>query len=140
MGDRFYRVIDHTADFGVHVFGRDLEALFFNAAFALFDQLVDRDTLRADRELSLCVDGKDWPDLMVGWLRELLYLWTGRELLAGRFRIRELAPYRIAADVGFDPYSPERHEIKTEIKAVTYHQIAVIPVGDRWEAKIIFDI
>ena len=31
-----YKLINHTADFGIHVFGKDAEDLFTNAAFALF--------------------------------------------------------------------------------------------------------
>jgi len=31
-----YKLIDHTADFGLHVFGRDVQDLFVNAAHALY--------------------------------------------------------------------------------------------------------
>ena len=39
-----------------------------------------------------------------------------------------------------EPLDPARHPIDTEIKAVTYHQIAVEQVGGRWQARVIFDI
>ena len=78
-----YRLINHTADFGIHVFGTDLKDLFTNAAFAMFDQITIFKDLQPEKELRIFVTGSDWPDLMINWLRELLYLWTGKERLVG---------------------------------------------------------
>jgi len=43
-----YRLLEHTADLKVEIFGRDLPELFANAAFMLFDVMVD---LKQVREL-----------------------------------------------------------------------------------------
>ncbi|MBU4186161.1 MAG: archease [Proteobacteria bacterium] len=135
-----YEVIDHTADFGIHVFGADAKDLFANAAFALFDLITDIDALKGLDEHKVFVTGDDWPDIMVNWLRELLYLWTCKEMLVKTIDIFYLKEFELAASVRFDPYNPDRHEIRNEIKAVTYHQIQVEkgPLG--WESKIIFDV
>ena len=135
-----YKLIDHTADFGIHVFGADPKELFSNAAFATFDTLTEIDLLKSLETTNLRVTGDDWSDLMVNWLRELLYLWNGKELLVKKTQILALSENELSANVELDPFDPGRHEIKIEIKAVTYHQIQVSrgPVG--WEAKIIFDI
>ncbi|RPJ16772.1 MAG: archease, partial [Desulfobacteraceae bacterium] len=76
-----YEIIDHTADFGIEVRGADLKELFENAAYAMFDVITDTEDLNALSEISVNVTGEDWPELMVNWLRELLYLWTGKGLL-----------------------------------------------------------
>ena len=36
-----YELIDHTADIGIQVFGKDPEDLFATAALAMFDQIID---------------------------------------------------------------------------------------------------
>ena len=36
-----YKPIDHTADFGIHVFGKDEKSLFENAGLALFEVMID---------------------------------------------------------------------------------------------------
>jgi SHS2 domain-containing protein len=39
-----------------------------------------------------------------------------------------------------EPYDPGRHEIKVEIKAVTYHQLTIKKEGDQWAGRVIVDI
>ena len=46
----------------------------------------------------------------------------------------------LTATVGGETLDPSRHPIDTEIKAVTYHQIAVEQVGGHWQARVIFDL
>ena len=135
-----YKLIDHTADFGIHVFGADPKELFANAAFATFDMLTEIDSLKSLKTTNLRVTGDDRSDLMVNWLRELLYLWNGKELLVKKAQILALSEKELSANVELDPFDPDRHEIKIEIKAVTYHQIQVSEGPKGWEAKIIFDI
>jgi len=133
-------MIDHTADFGIHVFGSDSKALFSNAVVAMFDLLTDVGSLKGREYIDLEISGEDWPDLMVNWLRETLFLWNGREMLVKMAFIQSLTQQKLSAKVTFDPYAPDRHVIKTEIKAVTYHQIQVYSNPSGWEAKIIFDV
>ena len=135
-----YNLIDHTADFGIHVFGSDSKELFANAAWAMFDIITEIDQLKGLDSCNIEVSGNDWPDLMVNWLREVLYLWNGRELLVKSFHIISLSENNLSVRVNFDPFNSDRHIIKTEIKAVTYHQIQVNSSPSGWEAMIIFDI
>ena len=135
-----YRIIDHTADFGLQIFASDLKTLFADAAHAMINQITDVNRLKGLNEYHVHVTGSDRPDLMVNWLREVLYLWTGEEKLVKRARILSLSEYELSAKVTYDTYEPDHHIIKNEIKAVTYHQIQVKSVPDGWEAQIIFDI
>jgi len=135
-----YSLIDHTADFGIQVFGKDPEDLFANAAYALIDLLTDLRVLKGNNQKTITVAGSDWPDLMVNWLRELLYLWSGHELLVKSVKIQEITPCEISASLSYDRYDPVRHVIKDEIKAVTYHQIQVVRFPQGWEARVIFDV
>ena len=135
-----YNLIDHTADLGIHVFGSDEKELFSNAAMAMFDMITDIGTLEGSREHTVHVTGDDWPELMVNWLRELLYLWAGKEILLRRIDIISISEHDLKARAFADPYDTTRHTIKNEIKAVTYHQITVDRGPSGWEAKIIFDV
>jgi len=135
-----YKIIDHTADFGLHVFGTDPQDLFANAARAMFELITDPQTVNATQSLTVTVEGVDWPDLMVNWLRELLYLWAGRQLLVGAIDIQQASDKKITAIIAADRFDPQRHPVQTEIKAVTYHEIQVKCESTGWEAKIIFDV
>ena len=135
-----YQIIDHTADLGLHVFGSNPEDLFATAARAMFEIIADIESVKTAESLTLRVQGADWPDLMVNWLRELLYLWSGKELMVSSTQIMSLSDREIKAIVGTEPFDPDRHRIRTEIKAVTYHQIRVDCRSTGWQARIIFDV
>ena len=135
-----YKLIDHTADFGIKVSGPDLKTLFENAAHAMFDLITDSELLQGEEQSDISVSGYDLPDLMFNWLRELLFLFTGREMIVKRSDIDFISDNRISARIVYDNYQTGRHEIKNEIKAVTYHQLKVEKRADGWETIIIFDV
>ena len=135
-----YTLLDHTADLMIRVTGTDLADLFKNAGLALFDLIFDCETLTTDKIIEVQVNGDDPADLMVNYLRELLYLWTGKEKLVKMVDIVHISDTAVSARVSTDRYQPERHEILHEIKAVTYHQIDVSRTADGWQATMVFDI
>ena len=114
-----YEIIDHTADIGLHVYGSDPADLFRNAARALTDVITDHRKVAAVDSISVSVTGHDWPDLMVNWLRELLYLWSGKNLLVAAVEIDQINTQRIVAVATVEPFRPEQHRIRNEIKAIT---------------------
>jgi SHS2 domain-containing protein len=135
-----YRRVDPTADCGIQVFGEDLKALFENAGLALFDLIADAGLVKSGLEYAIQVSGSDWPDLMVNWLRELLYFWTGKELLVKEIAVTEILEYRLSARLRVDTFSAARHRLNHEIKAVTYHRIQVTRTPAGWEAVVVFDV
>jgi len=135
-----YRVFDHTADLGIEVFGRDEKELFSNAAFAIFDLIVDLGGVNASEVREVVANGSDREDLLVNFLREILYMINGERLLLKDFSVLELDSHHIAGEVKGEPFDSERHSIKMEIKAVTYHQVAVRETKDGWRARMIFDV
>ncbi|MFO7558358.1 MAG: archease [Desulfobacterales bacterium] len=134
-----YELIDHTADFGIRVFGRDLETLYENAAYALFDLITDIRRLGRNHTLHLTIEGEDKIDLMFNWLREILYLWNGREMLVAETSVQIVSETCFQADIRYDQYEKGRHEIRNEIKAVTWHQLDVKKASKGWTGEIIFD-
>jgi SHS2 domain-containing protein len=135
-----YRVFDHTADLGIEVFGGALDELYAGAALALFDLLLDSGTVRATEERVIAVEGKDPADLLVNFLREVLYAWNGKGFLGSECVIREVTPRRLTALLRGEPYDPVRHRIKQEIKAVTYHRSSVRRAAEGWEGRVVFDV
>jgi len=78
--------------------------------------------------------------LMVAWLSELLYLHEVEGLLLCDFALAEIDESRVTGVVGGEVFDEGRHSIKTEVKAVTYHQLEIREQAGRWQARIIFDI
>ena len=88
----------------------------------------------------MAVEGDDPADLLVNFLREALYLWNGEEWLIKTCTVRRADDRCVTALLWGESFDPSRHRIKTEIKAVTYHQASVDPDGDGWKARMVFDV
>jgi SHS2 domain-containing protein len=135
-----YEIIDHTADLGMVVKGADAKDLFTNAAYAMIDLMVEGDRGGREAKRQIAIEGEDYPDLMVRWLGEILYLFDAERQLVWDMEITAIGPNRLESVLFLTSLEKGRHEIKREIKAVTYHQISVERKDSEWEARIIFDI
>jgi len=137
---RNYILFDHTADLGLEVYGDDEGELFCNAAFALFDIMYDTEAVAVRVWRDMAVEGSDREDLLVNFLRELLYLCNGEGLLLKEFIMLRFGDHRLEGTVGGERYDPDRHRLHQEIKAVTYHQVRVEETGGGWKGRVIFDV
>ena len=136
----YYTTIDHTADLGMRVVGENPKQLFMHAGMAMFDLISGLRKPEKGKSVAISVNGSDWADLMVNWLRELLYLWSGKEMLVQSIGIEIIKPFFLSANVFCGHFKPLVHDIRHDIKAVTYHQIEVSQTSKGWEAAIIFDV
>ncbi len=142
-----YKFFDHTADIGVEISGRTNKELFANAASALFDVLIENNDSKnksaaktQKRQRTVTVQGADLEDLLINFLRELLYLFNGVHWVVSHCKILESGNKMLKAQLTGEPYNNKKHSIKTEIKAVTYSGAQVVRIKDGWRAKIIFDV
>lgn len=135
-----YRVFDHTADLGLEIYGKDEKELFSNAAFALFDIITNIDGVVIEEERKLVVEGSDREDLLVNFLREILYMFNGEGLLLREFSISELDSRHLIGEARGEYFDQDRHRINEEIKAVTYHQVSVRETPGGWKGRIICDV
>lgn len=135
-----YEFIEHTADLGFKAYGENLEKLFVHAAEAFFEALVAPESIKEMIERSIVVEADALDDLMVSWLSEFLYLYDTERLVFNSFQIKRIDHNKLEAMARGEVLDPARHEIKTGIKAVTYHQLYVKEREGGWEAQVIFDI
>jgi SHS2 domain-containing protein len=135
-----YKLFDHTADLGVEVYGKTANELFTNAAFAVFDILTDLKHVSPIAQRKIVVNGDGWGDLLVNYLREILYMYNGEGFLLNEFSVLDINPRHLEGNVAGEPFDPAKHTINMEIKAVTYHQAVVKQTQGMWMARVIFDV
>jgi SHS2 domain-containing protein len=135
-----YRVTTRQSELAVKVTGGSQADLFANSAFALFDVISDMEKIEIKERMPLEVEGADRDDLLVNWMRELLYLYQGSGFLLKEFVIREVKDTSVKAEVCGEKIDPDRHEIKQEIAAVAYHQSRMTKTGNQWTAQLIFEV
>ena len=134
-----FQFINHTADAGILVKAPTLEGMFETAALG-FSELITRvDSLNCLIKRQFRLQEADIETLLVSWLQELLYLLDTADLIFGRFQVN-LKDLALEATAWGEVSDPENHTMKTEIKAVTYHQLEVVEDDQGWKAQVIFDI
>jgi SHS2 domain-containing protein len=135
-----YRINKHQSEIAVRVTGNSQADLFINSAFALFDVMADMKAIEVKERLPLEVEGSDRDDLMVNWVRELLYLYQSSGYLLREFRVREVKDTIVRAEVGGEKIDPDRHEINQEIASIAFHKSRMEKTGNQWTAHLIFEI
>jgi SHS2 domain-containing protein len=138
--EKNYRIITRQSELAVRVVGKTQADLFVNAAFALFDVITDTQGIAAKERMQLEVEGTDRDDLLVNWLRELLYLYQGSAYLLREFSVQQMNDTLVKAEVSGEKLDPDRHEIKQEIAAVAYDQSHMQKTGDQWIAQVILEV
>lgn len=135
-----YRITKHQTELAVRITGNSQADLFANSALALFDVMTDPTAIEIKERISLEVEGNDRDDLMVNWMRELLYLYQGSGYLLKEFKISQVKDTIVKAEVCGEKVDPDRHEIKQEIAAVAFHKSRMEKTGNQWIAQVIFEL
>lgn len=130
-----YREVEHTADWELQAWAPDLPGLFEQAAqgmVALAGVQIQSEP-RLARHFTLTA--ADPERLLVSFLAELLWLGEGEGLGFDSFDLSIQANTLDARVTG--GVIIERTK---EIKAVTYHHLAIRPTGSGLEVNIVFDV
>jgi len=136
MDDEYpeFEEIAHTADLQIIAYGTTLEELFTNAGKGMYQVIGALPGGASIKSTSISFKENDLESLLIAYLQELLYLADhGSMALEPRLNISltELS--------GIIPlYSIL--SIKTEIKAVTYHEMEIYEVKGVFRTKITFDV
>ncbi len=139
-----YRYLEDiaTGDAAFEADGRTLEELFREAAIATFEVMVDTESVepRITREVELkneAVDG-----LLFDWLSELVYLKDAEAVLFCKFNvnIEKNDAYELKARVSGENIDQQKHSLRSDVKAVTYHLFEVKKTEESWIARVILDI
>ncbi|MBI4436546.1 MAG: archease [Candidatus Omnitrophica bacterium] len=135
-----YELIDHTADVGIRAFGRTLEELFKNAAVGMFELMADLETVDPTAEKTLTLIAETLEDLYVLWHQELLFRASVDRMLYKEFLFDTLTERNLKARIRGEGINFEKHHLKKEVKAVTYHELKVQKTKEGWVGEVIFDI
>jgi SHS2 domain-containing protein len=128
--------IDHTADWAIRVHGATLPELFVNAATGMYSLVADLPSVEPSVECIIKVKGVDAEGLLVNWLNELVYHTEMDGDVFCEFRIQafDTTHLRAIARAG------RGIELRKQIKAVTFHNLQIIPTDNGYEATVVFDV
>lgn len=136
----FYKTIEHTADIGVEVVSPDKKGIFGATALAMFDLMFGLDTIDQTERRRISVSGDNPEELLVAWLNELLYVYAVEKLVFSGIVEADLGDTSFSALALGEVLDPGKHSVEVEIKAATYHEVALKQENGRWTARVIFDV
>lgn len=138
MGESGYRLGDHTADMMLELWAPTEEALLAAGARAIVDVLVEGAPIEPATSLELAVEGAvDREDRLVRWLNEVLALAVLRGFLTAETDVT-LVDGGLRATLRGEAGAAGR--IRTELKSVTYHDLAVLRTETGWTARVVIDV
>ena len=134
------QILDHTADTGIRCWAPDPEGVFEKMALALTALMADPVDISIKKEKEISVAADDIQSLLVEWLNKILYLLEVEDFLFKDFKISEIDANKLKATGFGEMFSIDKHVIKQEIKACTYHLLEMKETPDGWFGQVILDI
>ncbi|UCG35544.1 MAG: archease [Candidatus Omnitrophota bacterium] len=137
-----FEFIEHTADFGIRVYGKTLPELFVNSAQALFSIILDYKP-QAEIQKTIELEEENLEDLFVDWMNELISQFFADKFLPAQYSVSiESKPELniLKADITGEGFNPYERKINKEIKAATYHNLKVEKTKEGYAAEVIFDV
>jgi len=153
-----YRFLEEiaTADVAFEATGKTPEELFISAAEALEETQVNTKQLANSEQRTVNLENETLDKLLFDFLDELIYYKDAEQLVFNKFDIeiqaseggfasdREIASkdikWRLKGVIAGEKLDPNRHELRTDVKAVTKHQFGIQKTKEGYKATVVLDI
>lgn len=134
-----FEYFEVTADIGFRAYGKNLNEAFENAGLAIFNIISDTEDIDSKNEISFEITSEDNVSLLYDYLEELLFYHEVEFMLFGEFHVEIDENLHLKATIRGETIDWDKHERKTEIKAITFHEMHV-KKSDHVELQAIVDL
>lgn len=134
-----YRILEHTADIGFEAYGATREQALEHAGIALLSIITDPDKVFIRQQKTIEITADDRQQLLVRYLNEILYLIDGESFLPAKIKVSLQGDTSLHAVLDGETRT-DNHEIRTDVKAITYHQLRFERSNDGYVIQIFVDI
>lgn len=138
-----YKFLDHTADVMFEAYGKNLNEVFRNAALAVFDVQCNLKKIGEKIKKRIKLKNESAEDLLFDFLGELIYLKDAKYLVFGKFDVKikeKKGKYFLDATACGEKINPKKHELKTDVKAITLHEFFLKKTKNGWRCRVLLDI
>ncbi len=133
-----FHQIEHTADIGLNLRGKNLKYLFESGFYGILDILSNKKP-PANEHKTIKITSSDNESLLVDFLNEIIYLVNTERWLPAEIKEMKITSNSLKAVITGSQYnSPDA--VKAEVKAATYHNLKIRESVDTVETDIYFDI
>jgi len=134
-----YEKFEHGADIGIKGRGPTLNEAFAETAKAMFDVMVDVGNIELKKEIRISVSAPNKEELLVEFLNQLLTQADLNNMVFKKFVVH-ISDNKLQALVFGEELDPQRHNIKTEVKAATYSMLKIGKENGGYFAQCVIDV
>lgn len=127
------------ADIAFEAYGKNLNEVFENAAYAFFDITCNPETVKAKIKKVIQLKNKDEKDLLYNFLSELIFLKDSKQLIFSKVKVL-IKENKLKATLYGDKINYEKQELRNDVKAVTMHMFKLEKIKNKYKATIVVDI
>jgi SHS2 domain-containing protein len=136
---------DHTADIQVKSWGSNLEEAFSQTAYSLMTIITPQlEKVKPKIEKFVNIEAEDKKALLFDFLSEFLYIFDVEELVFNIIDVLYIkninSKFFLKAFLKGEKFNKKKHEIGTEVKAITYSFLEIEENEEYVEIQIVFDI
>jgi len=132
-----YKILEHTADLKIEVYGKNKKDLFSNAFLAMMDSFRSETKNKNSETRIVKVRSSDLETLLVDFLSKVLYLTQVNREIYNNIKFSKFSDKELEIEL----FGEKVERFGLDIKAVTYHNLDVSQKKDgSWKAVILFDI
>ena len=131
-----------TADVAIESRGDTLEELFTASAMATFEVMADISSIQPETWKTLHLENPEIDGLMFDWLAELIYLKDSEFMLFAKYdiKITKSTNYQLDAEIFGEEINQSRHDLRCDVKAITFHLFEVYEKNGKWISRFILDL
>ena len=132
------------ADAAFEARGDSLAELFVAGAHGLLEVMVDTRTVELRLERRVSREAALLSELFFDWLSEVIFLKDAEGLLFGNAAAvvegDGAGPWHLDATLRGEPIAYDRHQVRSDVKAVTKHLYDMRREDERWYARVVLDL
>ncbi|MDD5699833.1 MAG: archease [Candidatus Nanoarchaeia archaeon] len=138
---RKYRFLEHTADIKFMAWGKTIEKLFENCAFAISNFLSKGQDIQNKIKKKFKITGKDYEEVLYNFIDGMIYLLDAENFITIKTRVKiTRKKEKIELEVALYGDKAGNYENLDHIKSATYSEMYVKKIPEGWEAQAVVDV
>jgi len=134
-----FKFFSHTADIKFRSYGKTIEESFKNSVYALIKSVTDS-KVKPKKKLKVKVKGKDFESLLYNFLEEVLYFIDSKNFFVSKIKNLKIDKKSFALFADFEGDNGKNLKVFSHVKGVTYSEMFVKKIRDKWVTQVVLDV
>ncbi len=137
-----FKIIEEGAfaDFEFEARAKSIEELFAVCGQATFEAMTDTAKVDLVESVQFDVSASSLEDLLFTFLAELIYLKDVQKIFFSKFEIEISDKFDLSCKANGEYIDNKKHDLRTDVKAVTYHKLSIKKDDTGYSAHVILDL